>query len=57
MRVVTDKLWVELRRLVEGAWDDKAVLEAPPTDAAEWGYLADTVVDHIYAFVQEATGR
>jgi hypothetical protein len=54
---VTDKLWVELRQLVEAAWDDKQVHTTPPHDEAEWGYLADTVVDHVYAFVQKAIQR
>jgi len=54
---VTDKLWVDLRELVAAAWEDKRVLAEPPADADEWGYLADTVVDHVYAFVRQQLDR
>ena len=51
---MTDKPWVELRALVQAAFDDKDVVANPPTSAEEWGYLADTITDHLYAFVQKA---
>lgn len=54
---MTDQLWVELRQLVDAAWEDKDVLASPPREVAEWGYLADTVVDHIYAWVKAAVDR
>lgn len=49
-----DKPWVELRALVQAAFDDKDVVASPPSDSEEWGYLADTVTDHVYAFVKKA---
>jgi hypothetical protein len=51
---VTDKPWVELRALVQAAFDDKDVVAHPPRDSDEWGFLADTVADHLYAFVKQA---
>lgn len=51
---MTDKPWVELRALVQAAFDDKDVVAHPPRDSDEWGFLADTVADHLYAFVKQA---
>ena len=51
---MTDNDWVELRALVQAAFDNRDVVVHPPEGADDWGYLADTVTDHVYAFVKRA---
>jgi len=36
-----------VRQAVEDAFADDDVLENPPTTEEEWGFLADTVADHV----------
>jgi hypothetical protein len=50
--VGTDHDWVAIYEVVEAGLRDANVLESPPSNEEELGFLADTVTDHLAAALQ-----
>jgi hypothetical protein len=44
-----DHRWMAVRQVVEEALADDDVQNRLPTTEDEWGFLADTITDHIVA--------
>lgn len=51
--MATDQDWVAVKRVIRVAlFEDRDVLQHPPTSEVEWTYLAETIADGIVgAFV------
>jgi hypothetical protein len=47
--VGTDHVWVAIEHAVSAAFDDKAVLDDPPTKAEDWMWLSASVADRVCA--------
>ena len=52
---MTDHAWVAIQRAVMDGLRDYDVLGHPPQDGQELDSLADTITDHVYGAVSQAS--
>lgn len=50
-----DRDWVTINELVEAGLRDAGIVDSPPRDDEELGFVAEKVTDHLAAALQRGT--